>query len=303
LRGLSRAHTFNLYCVDRSDADPGRGRKTLARKTGCLPCRRYCGYAGRSNDCLKMAQSSAQAELAHLNRIAELARRGAPLGELGRVGPVTPAHKPRDDAEPQSLMLASGLLDDDGRRPLIPDDDLYGLFEHALRWQDTWSEHEHASFWQGSLGLWPPNRGKRGHTYTLAYALVIAVEAGVDLADFLRRLSDDLRPRAITGLTAEEFTLRGLQRQDAVRAAIQMLSAPRHLYPDSGRLPRVVTDEEIVPHLAVAHNPLDAHSKAGDASGEIVRAALRVVKLARKLPNRDALGNIEDGEAPIFGDR
>jgi hypothetical protein len=226
-----------------------------------------------------MKQTKAEAELALLNRIAELLRRGAPMGEIGRDLPSKPEREPRNAVKPESLVLASGLLDDE-RRPLTPRHSHYGLFRHVLRWQDTWSDDEHSSFWQGGLALWPLNRGKRSHKYALAYALVIALEGCVDLDEFLCLLSSELRTKAIKGLTAEEFTLPDLQRRDVVRIALEMIAAPRHLYPDSGRLPRVVTGEESAPWLAVAHVPLEAHSAEREASSEIVRAAERVVERA-----------------------
>jgi hypothetical protein len=161
----------------------------------------------------------------------------------------------------------------------MPGHDLYGLFLHALRWQDTWSEAEHGSFWEGALRLWPAMRGKRGHTDALAYALVIAIEAHVDLDAFLDQLGLELRDKPIKGLTAETFTLRSLQRRDAVRIAIEMIHAPRHLYPESGRLPRVLTEHETVPRLAIAPPSIAGYSKAGDASSEIVQAAQRAIEM------------------------
>ena len=208
-------------------------------------------------------------------RIAELSRRGAPFGEIGRVEYIRTSG-PASNRAPAPLLLANGLLDDE-RKTLSSDHPLYDLFAHTLEWQDTWSDSEHESFWTAALDLWPAERGAKSHTYALAYALVVAIEAGVDLEEFVERLSRHLREKPIKGQTAEMYTMRELQRVGAVRIAIQMVSAPRHFHPDSGRLPRVVTEEVIVPRLALANTVLDRYSKSGDASREIVAAAHRVV--------------------------
>jgi len=226
-----------------------------------------------------MTSQSARLELDQFYRLAGLAKRGAPFGEIGRV-----EHRRRraiaPDPTPTPLVLASGLLDDE-RQVMENGDLLYGLFAYAKQWQDIWSDRQHGSFWVGALQLWPASRGRDGNTYALAYALTYAVQSRVDLDDFVEALSADLRTKAIKGLTAKRYTLATLQRRGVIRIATEMIMAPQHFYPDTGRLPRVITERERMPHPPLDDSVLDRFSKRGDASREIVTAARRV---ASELP-------------------
>jgi hypothetical protein len=226
-----------------------------------------------------VAEGMSESDWDRLNSIADSFRRGIPRWEIGYSERTTPERAPRADNEPPvPLHLASGFLDD-RRRALEPDAKHYAVFRHALRWQDTWREGEHWSFWGAALPLWPRGSGgKYSHSDALAYAIVLAVRRGVDLEAFLSKLNGELaRLPPIAGLSSREFTYKGLERRRVLWTAIKMLETPQHPYQESGRIPRVVTDDELVPLLAMEPVQLKTHSAAGNASYAIVGAAQRAV--------------------------
>lgn len=300
-----RPPAADLDVVDRASADPGARSELLdapaavrpeAIEQGILPPLVPAQCSGMKVHATRMRLEHQKSDSATLNRIAELARRGAPFGEVGRAGPTRPASKPLPEREVHgNLRLATGLLDDH-RKLLRPGDDFYALFRWTRRWQDTWTDAEHGEFWEGALAHWPRGGeagragGKYSHGEALAYAVASAAERGIDLEAFLAALSAELRNGpAIRGLTASEFTLQSLQRRGILGIAVKLVHAEHHQYPDSlvanketearepGRVPRVLPESAPDVHLAVAQVPIEVHAKRGEASGAIVSAAIAVL--------------------------
>jgi hypothetical protein len=213
--------------------------------------------------------------LERLNAIATFVARGAPICEVGYEHDPGPTGTAPTECE-EALILATGLLGD-RRRDIPAGDERHGLFAHALRHQDGWSAEEHHSFWHGALGLWPKPKGADQTRDALAYAVTVAVFRQLDLQVFLSEMSEELAQRPpVQGISAAQFTPGYLQRVGIIHEAIHMLSAPRHLHHEIGRLPRVFVDSDRfdIPPPTITGVGLDTvHGTAGAATREIVEVA------------------------------
>lgn len=238
----------------------------------CLKIRQM---SQRSASVQSVADDPAPSGIERLNAISRFIARGAPICAVGYQTDPGPTGAPPTACE-ESLILATGLLGD-RRRDIPPAHERHGLFAHALRHQDNWSAEEHRSFWHGALGLWPKPNGADQTRDALAYAVTVAVFRQLDLETFLSEMSQELAQRPpVQGISAAQFTPAYLQRVGILDEAIHMLSAPRHLHHEIGRLPRVFVDSDRfdVPAPTITGVGLDAvHGTAGAASRNIVEVA------------------------------
>jgi hypothetical protein len=107
-------------------------------------------------------------------------------GEVGRVIDVT---------RPEMLLVETGLLGET-LRALTKTDDHYGLALNAWRYQDTWSDQQHADFWAGMHRLWPRPSGPQRVQDELAVVAGILRSCGMSeesIAELLRYPYETLR--------------------------------------------------------------------------------------------------------------
>ena len=251
---------------------------------------------------------------------------GAPLGRRS-YDPTPWLSPPRQPAvvdEGATLHLATGLLDE-RHRGVKPGSREHRRYLHAARWQDTWTEREHADWASCVLGDWPQSPRPR-LIDALAFSIALAVhelsdhrrrsraptvpkgcmgsrghyeDAAADLREFVDRWSASLVALpAMPGLSSCDYSLTALQKRKVLRRAGEMLSASRTNIRMLGgrdvRLPRVTTArDEFLPAFAETNGGFTVSTlTAAVESGGIVLPTSRAA----------ASGAIVDTARDVVGD-
>lgn len=172
-----------------------------------------------------------------------------------------------------TLYLATGLLDE-RHRAVKPGDPTHARFLRDARWQDTWTEAEHAEWCGVVQNDWPKSTRPRSLD-ALAFSVALAVhelsshrhdpavpspgmgyqpwlvDAERDLRQFVERFGSSLAALpSMPGLTSADFSLTALQKRKVLCRANEMLSASRtNIRTDEVRgdvrLPRVTTERDV----------------------------------------------------------